>query len=82
MSLINKKFNLMVSPGTVYMALYSLEREGLIKSKNHNNSRKRAYILTCRGEEFMESFLSLRESVKLVVSKIFDEGRHINCKRV
>jgi len=48
-SLIHKKFNLLVSSGTVYSLLYSLERDGLIEGKL--NDRKRVYVLTEKGEK-------------------------------
>ncbi|MEM1507937.1 MAG: PadR family transcriptional regulator [Candidatus Bathyarchaeia archaeon] len=80
MLLIHKKFNLMMSSGTVYLTLYSLEREGLIKSKVHNSSRKRVYALTYKGEEFIGKVLSLQENIKTIVSKIFDDGKYVVCK--
>ena len=42
------KFDLLVSPGTVYSVLYSMEREGLIKARTID--RKRTYALTPKGE--------------------------------
>lgn len=47
-SYIHQRFNLMVSSGTVYSVLYSMERKGLIKSKTVNS--KRVYTLTPKGE--------------------------------
>jgi DNA-binding PadR family transcriptional regulator len=44
-----QKYDLLVSPGTVYALLYSLEREGLIKGKVEE--RKRVYELTNSGLE-------------------------------
>ena len=49
MGLIHQKFNILVSSGTVYSLLYSLEREGLIKGVW--NKRKRVYSLTEKGEQ-------------------------------
>lgn len=46
---IHKKFNILISSGTVYSLLYSMERDGLIKGKR--NSRKRTYTLTGKGKE-------------------------------
>ena len=49
MGLIHKKFGVLMSSGTVYSLLYSLEREGLIKGVwNH---RKRVYELSEKGEQ-------------------------------
>ena len=49
MGLIHQKLNILVSSGTVYSLLYSLEREGLIKGVW--NKRKRVYSLTEKGEQ-------------------------------
>jgi len=46
---IHKKFGILVSSGTVYSLLYSLERDGLIKGEW--NQRKRVYKLTEKGEQ-------------------------------
>lgn len=60
------KFDFLVSPGTVYSVLYSMERDGLIKA--NGTDRKRIYSLTQKGEakiktisestEVLESFFS------------------------
>jgi DNA-binding PadR family transcriptional regulator len=48
-NLIHKKYGMLMSSGTVYSLLYSLERDGWIKGiMNH---RKRVYVLTERGEQ-------------------------------
>ncbi|MEM2610171.1 MAG: PadR family transcriptional regulator [Candidatus Bathyarchaeia archaeon] len=67
-SIIYRKFNLMISPGTIYSTLYTLERRGLIKGGEYH--RKRVYILTRKGEEFMRGVLSMRENIGLLLSKI------------
>jgi DNA-binding PadR family transcriptional regulator len=46
---IHNKFNILISSGTVYSLLYSMERDGLIKGKRNN--RKRTYTLTGKGKE-------------------------------
>ena len=47
--LIHKRFGILVSSGTVYSLLYSMERNGLIKGVQ--NQRKRVYTLTEKGEQ-------------------------------
>ena len=47
--LIHKRYGLLMSSGTVYSLLYSLERNGLIKGVQ--NQRKRVYALTEKGEQ-------------------------------
>jgi len=48
-SFIHNKFHLLVSLGTVYSLLYSLERNGLIEGTW--NERKRVYKLTEKGKK-------------------------------
>jgi len=47
--LIHQKFGTLMSSGTVYSLLYSLERDGLIKGVW--NQRKRVYVLAEKGEQ-------------------------------
>ena len=51
--LIHKRFNVLVSSGTVYSLLYSLERKGLVAADLEN--RKRVYTLTEKGEQTLET---------------------------
>jgi len=46
--LIHRRFGLLVSSGTVYSLLYSLERDGLVEGTW--NQRKRIYRLTDKGK--------------------------------
>jgi len=48
-SYIHNKFNLLVSSGTVYSLLYSLERNGLVEGTW--DERKRVYKLTEKGKK-------------------------------
>jgi len=59
MSLIREKFHVLISPGTVYRHLYSLERDGLVKGIEKDGRKK--YDLTAKGEE--------------AVAAIVDEGK-------
>jgi DNA-binding PadR family transcriptional regulator len=52
-SLIHKRFNVLVSSGTVYSLLYSLERKGLVTADM--DQRKRVYTLTTKGEQTLET---------------------------
>ena len=51
--LVHKRFNVLVSSGTVYSFLYSLEREGLVVADLE--SRKRVYNLTDKGKQTLET---------------------------
>ena len=48
-SLVHKRFNFLVSSGTVYSLPYSLERKGLVNADM--DQRKRVYTLTDKGEK-------------------------------
>jgi DNA-binding PadR family transcriptional regulator len=52
MGLIHKKFDMLISSGTVYTRLYSLERAGLIKAEA--DDRSRVYTLTKKGMESLQ----------------------------
>ena len=51
--LVHKRFNVLVSSGTVYSLLYSLERKGLVVADLEN--RKRVYTLTDKGKQTLET---------------------------
>jgi DNA-binding PadR family transcriptional regulator len=57
----HEKFDLLVSPGTVYSVLYSMERKGLIKARGVD--RKRIYTLTPEGETTIKA---IRESSEVL----------------
>lgn len=74
---IYKKFNFLVSSGTVYSTLYALEREGLIKGVKRD--RKRVYVLTRKGEAFIENVLAMQGNIENLISKIFG-GKYLMYK--
>jgi DNA-binding PadR family transcriptional regulator len=65
-----EKFGVSLSPGTVYMTMYAMERRGLIAGKP--NGKKTTYSLTAKGErafeEIMASGSKLVEFMKSVFS--------------
>lgn len=52
-NLIHRRFDVLVSSGTVYSLLYSLERKGFVTADADN--RKRVYTLTGKGEQILET---------------------------
>jgi len=58
---IHRKFHRLVSSGTVYALLYSMERDGLIKGRL--SGRKRVYVLTEKGEETIKVVLNAHERI-------------------
>jgi len=61
-SFIHNKFHLLVSSGTVYSLLYSLERNTLIEGTW--NERKRVYKLTEKGKKTIETILGANDKIK------------------
>ena len=67
-SYIHNKFNLLVSSGTVYSLLYSLERNGLIEGVWEE--RKRVYKLTQKGEKTINTMLGASDKIKGFMANI------------
>jgi len=59
---IYEKFGVLVSSGTVYSRLYTLERNGWIKSISTN--RKRVYALSEESEQNIEPILDANRKVQ------------------
>jgi len=67
-SFIHNKFNLLVSSGTVYSLLYSLERNGLIEGSW--DERKRVYRLTEKGAKTIETILGANDKIKNFITNL------------
>jgi len=67
-SYIHNKFNLLVSSGTVYSLLYSLERNGLVEGTW--DERKRVYKLTEKGAKTINTLLSANDKIKGFMANI------------
>lgn len=65
---IHNKFRLLVSSGTVYSLLYSLERDGLIAGSW--SQRKRVYKLTEKGEETIKAIMSANDRIKYLMTSL------------
>jgi len=61
-SFIHNRFHLLVSSGTVYSLLYSLERNMLIEGTW--NERKRVYRLTDKGKKTIDIVLNANDKIK------------------
>ena len=59
---LHKKYDTMISPGTVYSLLYSLERRGLIEGRWVDN--KREYSLSENGLKTIEAVLNHQEEIR------------------
>jgi len=65
---IHNKFRLLVSSGTVYSLLYSLERDGLIRGVW--NQRKRVYQLTEKGEDTIKTILNANDKIQYLTMSL------------
>lgn len=59
---IHKKFHILLSSGTVYFTLYSMERDGLIQA--HFVRRNRVYTLTDKGKETVQAYLNINKKIQ------------------
>lgn len=68
----HQRFHMLVSPGTVYSILYSLERQGFLEG--NFDGRRRIYRLTGQGEEFLKRVCMTYERSYAVFSSIFSNA--------
>ena len=64
----NEKFNIVLSPGTVYSTMNNMERDGLIKSEIF--LRKRIYQLTDEGKIALNETLKHVESLQAFIQDL------------
>jgi len=65
---VHNKFGILVSSGTVYSLLYSLERDGLIRGVWAK--RKRVYELTEKGERNIEAIMNANDKIKALMTNL------------
>jgi DNA-binding PadR family transcriptional regulator len=65
-SLIHHKYHLLISSGTIYSLLYSLERNGLVEG--FWEERKRIYQLTKKGAHTVETLRTANPELKAFAS--------------
>jgi DNA-binding PadR family transcriptional regulator len=70
MGLIHQKLGFLISSGTVYSLLYSMERKGLIKGELTNG--KRIYVLTDQGKGVIDAILGSKEELLRFVRTLLD----------
>ena len=69
MLLIHKKFDVLFSPGTIYSAVYSLERRGLVGcTQNHGRA---VCILTEKGKEMLEDLKKAKSELHVLWATLF-----------
>jgi DNA-binding PadR family transcriptional regulator len=65
MTFVHDRFRFLVSSGTIYSVLYSLERNGLISGASMQ--RKRVYRLTDKGKETIKGVMSASDETRYLV---------------
>ncbi len=65
---VHNKYGILVSSGTVYSLLYSLERDGMIKGMW--SKRKRVYELTEKGKRTINIVLNANDKIKGLVTSL------------
>jgi DNA-binding PadR family transcriptional regulator len=66
--LIHRKFGVLVSSGTVYSLLYSLEREGWIEGVLDH--RKRVYVLAEKGKQQIKTIAKANDEIRDLLRNI------------
>jgi DNA-binding PadR family transcriptional regulator len=69
LDLIHKKFDVLISSGTIYSVLYSMERKGLIEGELTEG--KRVYALTEKGTNAVSAFLKSKEELQRFLGTLF-----------
>jgi DNA-binding PadR family transcriptional regulator len=73
---VHDKYRLLISSGTVYSVMYSLERKDLISGIW--TQRKRVYKLTEGGEKTIMEVMNAKDPVATLVSNLLKLERHLH----
>ena len=65
---IHEEFDFLISSGTVYSLLYSIERDGLIKGEWME--RKRVYSITNEGKKAIKTIQNASRNIQNFIAKI------------
>jgi DNA-binding PadR family transcriptional regulator len=66
---IHKKFDVIISSGTIYSLLYSMERKGLIEGELTGG--KRVYVLTDKGTNAINALSESKEEIQRFLGTLF-----------
>ena len=73
---IHRRFNILLSPGTLYPLLYALEKQGFIKSQAHN--RKKNYVISEKGSNTLKRLSRDFKSSTLNLLSVMNEDFSAN----
>jgi DNA-binding PadR family transcriptional regulator len=65
---VHRKFGFLISPGTIYSLMYSMERKGLLRGVEVQ--AKRTYTLTDKGVETINAILESRVEIQMFMRAI------------
>jgi len=71
MEYVQQKYGVLISSGTVYSLLYSLERKGLLKGDCA--AGKRLYGLTDEGSKTIGNIMNSKEEIKKFIGTILED---------
>lgn len=67
--LVTDEFDVVLSPGSIYAVLYSMERDGLIQASS--KLRKRVYVLSDKGEATVKAVSEEKTKVLNLFGSLF-----------
>lgn len=67
--LVTEEFDVIISPGSIYAVLYSMERDGLIQASSKR--RKRVYVLTDKGEATVKAVSEEKTKILYLFGSLF-----------
>lgn len=80
LAFVNKKFHRLMSAGTLYSTLYSLERDELIQGDSpKRKSRGRLYTLTDKGKKKIQALLDINEKIGAFMVDFLRGSQLTNC---
>ena len=72
---VHEEFDVLISSGTVYSLLYSMERKGLINGEW--NVKKRVYILSDKGAETINTILNSKPEIQKIIRNCISEPTRV-----
>lgn len=70
LNLVQQEYGVLISSGTIYSVLYSMERKGLIEGNVARS--KREYVLTKKGENKIKEIFELKANILELMTKIIN----------
>jgi DNA-binding PadR family transcriptional regulator len=68
---VHEKFYVIISSGTVYSVIYSMERDGLVRSSYVG--KRKVYMLTEKGEKIINVIIDANSKAQPFITRIFHD---------